>query len=134
MIGNQYRGVRHMNYKNKEHEDDYNELVEQMYLSEEERKNPNGLLRRQLAFCYLIALYQEDYERYEGHKFYIELGEELSLDGPTYLLEDGIGERRYKHEQILPLACQILQGEEAVIPTSMEDDRKWIEEALKLSY
>lgn len=123
-----------MVYKNKDHENAYKELVEQMYLSEDEIMNPAPLLKRQLAFCYLIALYQEDYEIYEGHKFYIELGEDLSLDGPTYLLEADIGERKYKHEQILPLASKVLKGDEIVIPDCLEEDRKWIEEACKLSY
>lgn len=122
-----------MYYKHQAHKEAYQDLIEQMYLSQEELDHPTNLLRRQQAFCYLIAIYQEDYEKYEGHQFYIEWGEELSIDGPIYLLEEQIGERKYNHEKILLPACQILKGELPSVPCMMEEDREAIEQAIRMS-
>ena len=44
-------------FKHEAHERAYKELVEEMYLSDEELRKPSPFLRRQLAFVYLIALY-----------------------------------------------------------------------------
>lgn len=121
-----------MYYKHQAHQEAYEKLIEQMYLSQEEIKQPSSLLRKQLAFCYLIAMYQEDYEIYEGHQFYVEWGEELSIDGPTYLLEDKIGERRYNHEKILPVACQLLKGELSCLTMEIDEDQEAVQQAVRL--
>ena len=69
-------------FKNKIHEEAFNELITQsegelsVYEIQDEQK------RRQVAFLYLIAMYQEEYECYEGMKFYVEVYEEISIDGP----------------------------------------------------
>lgn len=93
------------------HKKAFFEMIESMYLSEAELKKPSTLLKRQLAFSYLIALYQEDYAEYEGDIFYLEMGEELSLGGPTYLLDERYGKRTKDYEKIIPIACRILKGE-----------------------
>lgn len=93
----------------------FHDLVEQMALSKETLQQPTLLLRRQLAFAYLIAFYQDDYKKYEGEAFYIEPDYDeihFSIGGPTYLLEDQIGTRTYHHEMILEAAKDLLEGKE----------------------
>lgn len=101
-----------LKFKNKSHEEAFEEMLEAMYLSETEIKAPSYELKKQLAFGYLIALYQKDYAKYEGERFYFELGEELSLGGPTYLLDERYGSRNRDCEKIIPIACEILQDDE----------------------
>lgn len=105
-------GIEVLQFRNESHKKAFFEMVEAMYLSEEEIKRPSDLIKRQLTFTYLIALYQEDYAKYEGDTFYIEMGEELSLGGPTYLLEERYGERVKDYEKIIPIAARILKGED----------------------
>ena len=68
-----------------------------------------SLLSKQIAFFYLIALYQEDFLHYEGEKFWVESYEEISLDGPVYLLEDKIGEPKNDYEIVIYIGKQILR-------------------------
>ncbi len=119
-------------FKNHEHERAYNQLIEEADLTEIELKQPSVLLRRQLAFLYLIALFQEDYIYYEGEAFYVEAYEELSLGGPTYLLDACMGEGTYPHEQILYIAKRLLQGEITNIHTSLEEYNSFIKCAIHL--
>lgn len=71
----------------------------------------DSLLKRQLAFLYMIAYYQEDYYQYEGETFYIECFEALEIGGPTYLLEEEVVLRdEYPHEKVLSIAKTILLG------------------------
>ncbi|MEG0013272.1 MAG: hypothetical protein RR618_03990 [Cellulosilyticaceae bacterium] len=94
----------------KSHKKEFLELLEQANLEEHPRQRKSQLEYRQVAFLYLIALYQEEYKRYEGCKFYIEDLGELSLDGPVYLLEERyISLKEYDHEIMLDLAINILK-------------------------
>ena len=104
-------GISELQFRNEKHQSAFFEMVSDMYLSDEEMSMPSSMLKRQLAFSYLIALYQEDYARYEGDIFYIEMGEELSLGGPTYLLDERYGERARDCEKIIPIACRLLGNE-----------------------
>lgn len=108
-------------FKDEIHKDYFLEMIKSMYLSEAEMNNPTVLIKQQVAFCYLIALYQKDYEKYEGDYFYVELGEELSLGGPTYLLDERYGERIRDCEKIIPIACRLLGQED--IKTIVEDEK-----------
>lgn len=121
-----------MKFKDQEHRLAYHQLIEEMYLTNEEIKKPSRLLKRQMAFAYLIALHQRDYEAYEGVAFYIEWGEELSVGGPTYLMEECIGERKHAHERIVATACKILKGE---VPNEGEcpGEEQFIKEAMKIA-
>ncbi len=119
-------------FKDHHHEDAYNHLIEEADLTEIELKQPSALLRRQLAFLYLIALFQDDYIHYEGEAFYVEAYEELSLGGPTYLLEACMGEGTYPHEQILYIAKKLLQGDVIDIHTSLEEYSSFIKCAIHL--
>lgn len=103
--------IETLHYKDKAHQKAFEVFIEDMDLSLKEMQTPSKLLRRQFAFLYLLALYQEDYEQYEGERFYVEAGIELSLGGPTYLLEERYGERKRAYEQIISIACSILKGE-----------------------
>lgn len=86
--------------------------------------------RRQIAFLYLLALYQEDYETYEGERFYVENLVEMSLGGPTYLFDEQIGKMNEPHEQMILCAKAFFRQEDhfEVIP----EDQKWFEEARKI--
>lgn len=117
-------------FKDKHHEKSYQTFIEEMYLSEEEIKHPLPLLKRQKGFVYLLALYQEVYKQYEGEAFYIEAGEELSLGGPTYLLEESIGNSNHPHERILLLASCLLKGEEIDYTMCPIEDKVYFEQAL----
>ncbi len=101
--------IERLYFKDEVHRKAFLELLEGMYLSADEMKLPTQLLKRQFAFAYLIALYQKDYELYEGEGFYIEIGEELSLGGPTYLMDERYGERTKEYEKIIPIACEFLK-------------------------
>ncbi len=104
-------------FKNVQHHQAFYDLLAQMDLPQEFFITPSTLLRRQLAFIYLIAYYQEDYKRYEGEAFYIEPEYDdmhFSIGGPTYLLEDQIGTRTYGHEIILEGAKALLEGKEII--------------------
>lgn len=93
----------------------FQDLVTQMALSETVFQNPTPLLKRQLAFIYLIAYYQEDYKVYEGENFYIVPNYDdvnFSVGGPTYLLEEQIGVKTYSHEIILEVARALLEGQD----------------------
>lgn len=119
-------------FRDELHQVEYNELIEQMYLSENELENPTPLLRRQVAFAYLIALYQNEYEHYEGCKFYMEAYDEISLDGPVYLLEDEMELESYPHERMLKVAKALMQGEE--LPRALIDQslQAYIDEAIEV--
>lgn len=94
----------------KTHKKEFVELLEQANLDKCALSSMSELERRQVAFLYLIALYQEEYKRYEGCKFYVEDFGELSLDGPTYLLEENyVSLSQYDHEVMLSIAMQILK-------------------------
>lgn len=102
-------------FKNLQHRHAFYDLLEQMELSEKTLKKPSILLRRQLAFMYLIAYYQDDYKQHEGEAFYIvpEYDDiHFSIGGPTYLLEDGIGTKKQGYEVILEAAKAFLEGKE----------------------
>lgn len=120
-------------FKDANHEKAYQTFIEDMYLSEEELHDPSPLLRRQQGFVYLLALYQKVYEVYEGEAFYIEAGEEISLGGPTYLLEEEIETSTFPHERILYFAKCILKGENIVYDLCLEADRDYVEQALKIA-
>lgn len=124
--------IKEMCFKNLTHKQAFFTFLEEMYLSEEEINHPSPLLKRQLGFIYLLALNQEAYEQYEGDIFYIEVGEELSLGGPTYLLEEGVGTRHYPHEQMLLLASSLLKGEEIDYSACPIEDRAYLEQALRI--
>ena len=119
-------------FKDKSHEEAYQNFIEEMYLSEEELYHPSSLLKRQQGFVYLLALYQEAYKQYEGEAFYIEAGEELSLGGPTYLLEEKIGQSNYPHEKMLFLASRILRGEEIDYTLCLIEDQVYLKQALEI--
>lgn len=119
-------------FKDKSHEEAYQTFIEEMYLSEEELYHPSSLLKRQQGFVYLLALYQEAYKQYEGEAFYIEAGEELSLGGPTYLLEEKIGQSNYPHEKMLFLASRILRGEEIDYTLCLIEDQVYLKQALEI--
>ena len=87
-------------------------------------------VRHQVAFLYLLALYQEDYEAYEGERFYVENLEEMSLSGPTYLFDEQIGQMARPHEQMILCAKAFLRQEEHLVVGS--GDQKWLEEARKI--
>lgn len=119
-------------FKDNKHERAYNQLIEEADLTDTELRQPSALLRRQLAFLYLIALFQEDYIHYEGEAFCVEAYEELSLGGPTYLLDPSIGQGTYPHEQILDIAKKLLQGEATLIHTNLKEYTPFITCAIKL--
>ena len=119
-------------FKDKSHEEAYQTFIEEMYLSEEELYHPSSLLKRQQGFVYLLALYQEAYKQYEGEAFYIEAGEELSLGGPTYLLEEKIGQSNYPHEKMLFLASRILRGEEIDYTLCLIEEQVYLKQALEI--
>ena len=120
-------------FKNHEHERAYNQLIQEADLTDTELRQPTALLRRQLAFLYLIALFQEDYIHYEGEAFYVEAYEELSLGGPTYLLETCMAEETYPHEQILCIAKKLLQGDAPPIYTDLKEYTPFITYAVELA-
>lgn len=119
-------------FRDELHQVEYNELLDQMYLGQEELEHPTPLLRRQLAFAYLIALYQKEYEQYEGCKFYMEAYEEISLDGPVYLLEDEMVLEDYPHERMLKVAKALLQEEELPRELIEESLQEYIDEAISM--
>ncbi|MGL4737174.1 MAG: hypothetical protein ACRCW2_06910 [Cellulosilyticaceae bacterium] len=84
------------------------------------------LTAMQEAFIYLIAMGQDDYEYYEGLPFYIEVFEEVSLDGPVYLLEDNMDLSGYRHERLLAYAKCIVRGEHIKIEDVEETLRPWV--------
>ena len=111
-------------FKNKAHEEAFRALLMQ---SEGElciNKLEDEKKRRQIAFLYLIALYQEDYEYYEGSRFSVEVYEEISLDGPVYLLEECIQLEDFAHERMLKVAKNILRGNEPNLEKVDEADVK----------
>ena len=119
-------------FKDDKHESAYRQLLEEADLTDTALQQPTLLLRRQLAFLYLIALFQEDYIHYEGEAFYVEAYEELSLGGPTYLLETCMGEANYPHEQILDIAKKLLQGETTNLHTYTKGYDQFIKCAINL--
>lgn len=119
-------------YKNEEHEAAFKTFVEEAYMTLADLDRLSDIERRQFAFLYLIAMYQEAYEKYEGERFYVEALEDITLGGPTYLLEDYIGEMNRPHERILVYAKRLLKNE----PLEQEEaweDAKWTKQALKIA-
>ncbi|MHC1750237.1 MAG: hypothetical protein AB9856_18370 [Cellulosilyticaceae bacterium] len=106
-------------FRDCQHEAEFKELLEQGEINEATVEYSDDLTRRQILFLYLIAMYQEDYLKNEGCKFYLEAYEELEIGGPTYLLEDEITLSKAPHEAMLKVAKQILKGE-AVCFESLE--------------
>ncbi len=119
-------------FQDSKHEQAYHRFLHEAGLTQQELEVPSPLLRRQLAFLYLIALFQEDYIYYEGEVFYIEAYDELSLGGPTYLLEEDIGEGDYPHEKILRVAKHILKGEQPCVPVELGMFKTLINQALEI--
>lgn len=116
----------------KSHQKEFLELLEQANLEEHPQWRKSQLEYRQVAFLYLIALYQEEYKRYEGCKFYIEDLGELSLDGPVYLLDErSISLKAYDHEMMLDLAMQILR--ETPMQSEIEGLPPHLQEPLKIA-
>ena len=111
-------------FKNKAHQLEFEQLMEQSDLE---------LNRRQVAFLYLVAMYQEAYERYEGMKFYVEVYEEMSIDGPVYLLEEQVNLEDFAHEKILKVAKDILKGIEPNLELVEAEDRAFAEKAYAFS-
>ena len=106
-----------------QHEQECKELLSQADMIDKEHTSLSELERRQKAFFYILALYQEAYQFYEGCKFYIEDLGELSLDGPVYLLDiEELGEAKGDHEIMLRLGMQILQGKKDIekVPTHLQ--------------
>lgn len=120
-------------FKNKAHQLDFEQLMEQSELELNRLHEANGLVRRQIAFLYLVAMYQEAYERYEGMKFYVEVYEEMSIDGPVYLLEDQVKLEDFAHEKILKVAKDILRGIEPNLEPIEAEDRVFAKKAYEFS-
>ena len=120
-------------FKDMSHKKAYQIFIEDMYLSEKEQHHPSPLLKKQQGFVYLLALYQETYKAYEGEAFYIETGEELSLGGPTYLLEEEIGTSTCPHERILFLARCILREEDIAYALCPIEDTVYLKQALMIA-
>ncbi len=95
----------------KQHQEAFELMIEESYLTAKEIKEANAQLRCQLAFVYLISYYQADYAHDEGDTFYLDQGEVLSLGGPTYLLEEGVCGTIKPHETILKYAKALLKGD-----------------------
>lgn len=91
-----------------------------------------SFVARQIAFFYLIAMYQEELEHHEGMKFYVEVYEEISLDGPIYLLEDCIGMPRYEYEWNIQFAKKILKNETINLEQVPSNMRKFVEIAISI--
>ncbi|MBE6024267.1 MAG: hypothetical protein E7231_13965 [Cellulosilyticum sp.] len=129
--------VEHLYFKDIAHQEAFLEMLEDMYLSEKEIKTPSLLLKKQLAFAYLVALYQKDYEEYEGEKFYIECGEELSIGGPIYLMDKRYGRRTKLYEKMVWIACQFLKKEisnQDIINLWEQLGENYIEDILKQAF
>ena len=58
-------------FQNAKHEQAYQTFLEEAYLTEGELGEPTALLKRQLAFLYLISLCQDAQIQYEGEIFYL---------------------------------------------------------------
>lgn len=122
-----------LQFKDLKHKQEFECLLEQADLSEKERQAPSVLLKKQLAFLYLVAMFQADYITYEGEAFYLEAYDELSIGGPTYLLEEQVGTLKAPHELILKVAQQILKGEAINCPKALEELKVYIEEAKQIA-
>lgn len=117
-------------YLTKEHQEVFEQILDEAYVTIED----TPLMRRQLAFVYILSYYQKDYERYEGEGFYIEALEELEIGGPTYLLEEGVGLRKdYPHEYIVTWAKALLKGRGLPIDGLSEEQKKLYKEALHIA-
>ena len=120
-------------FKNKQHEQAFIELIEQGELEVSNDKEQDELIRRQIAFLYLIGIYQEDYECYEGMKFYVEVYEEISIDGPVYLLEERVKLEDFAHEKMLKVAKAILKGEMPQLDELEVEDKKFAQVAMRFA-
>lgn len=120
-------------FKNRVHQLEFEQLMEQSELETDRLHEASGLVRRQVAFLYLVAMYQEAYERYEGMKFYVEVYEEMSIDGPVYLLEDQVKLENFAHEKILKVAKDILRGIEPDLESVEAEDRAFAKKAYAFS-
>lgn len=88
------------------------------------------VLRRQLGFLYILAYYQEDYIKYEGEGFYVEMFEDLEIGGPTYLLEKEVTLReKYSHEWLIKWAKKLLIGETMTMEGLSDQQKKLYERA-----
>lgn len=105
---------------------------EQDTLHKVEQIKVGSLLNRQIVFLYILALYQEDFLYYEGEKFWVESYEDLSLDGPTYLLEDKIGKSQYDYERAINIGKHLLKGESVTIEDIPYSMRNFIEQAINM--
>lgn len=120
----------HIRFLTEEHAHVFNQLLEEAYVQLED----TPLMRRQLAFLYMLTYYQKEYEAYEGEGFYIEAFEDLEIGGPTYLLEDAVNLRAdYPHEYIIYWAKALLRGQMLGVDTLQEDARELYQEALQIA-
>lgn len=119
--------MRMKQFKNKAHEEAFETLLKQSEGELYVHGMQDQQKRKQVAFLYLIALYQEDYERYERSRFSVEAYEELSLDGPVYLLEDHIQLKDFPHERMLSVAKDILRGHEMDLDKIDKEDRSFVD-------
>lgn len=118
-------------------EEFYNLLIQADIIEEQddtlykiEEVSIGSLLNKQITFFYLIALYQEDFLHYEGEKFWVEAYEDISLDGPIYLLEDKIGEPKQDYERAIHIGKQILRGINISIEDIPESMKEYINQVI----
>lgn len=116
----------------KQHKEEFRELLSQADMIHKKNEDLKELERRQKAFLYILALYQDAYLLYEGCKFYVEDFGELSIDGPVYLLDiEELSQAKEDHEIMLRIGMQLMQGKEKLeeIPIHLQPI---ISEAIKL--
>lgn len=102
---------KELGFKDQNHKQEFRELLQQADLDNKGQDDFSDLEYRQIGFLYLIAAYQAEFEEYEGCKFYVEDLDDLSLDGPVYLLEiEQLGEATHEHELMLRVGMKLLQG------------------------
>lgn len=134
-------------FKDQKHEKNFYSLLEQAeLLGLEERgekleslfeqmeilRLEDSIEKKQVAFLYLIAVYQDDFITYEGMPFYVEVYEEISLDGPVYLLDEKIGTPKYEHEWSVYYGKKILQNERINLEEVPKNMKKFVENAMNI--
>lgn len=134
-------------FKDQKHEENFYSLLEQAELLGLEKRGErfeslseqmkilhfeDNIEKKQVAFLYLIALYQDDFITYEGMPFYVEVYEEISLDGPVYLLDEKVGKPTYEHEWGVYYGKKILQNERINLEEVPKNMKKFVENAMKM--
>ncbi|MEF9960415.1 MAG: hypothetical protein RR448_06525 [Niameybacter sp.] len=127
-------------FKDAQHREAFCELLEQaeviaageVEVGQLKKIKASDLLSRQIAFFYLIALYQRDIETYEGIPFYVEVYEEISLDGPVYLLDEKIGIPVHDYEWAVYFGKRIVMGETINLEQVPRSMRKFVEAAINM--